>query len=29
MYVCDGALGQPPVFIGGESELEGVDDDTG
>src|SRR6185503_6623622 len=27
--VRDGTIGQPPLFIGGESALEGVDDDTG
>ena len=29
VHVRDGTVGQPPVFVGGEPELEGVDDDTG
>ena len=29
VHVHDGTVGQPPVFVGGEPELQGVHDDTG
>ena len=29
VHVVDRTVGQPPVFVGGQPELEALDDDTG